>query len=105
MAIMHKLLISEEVCCTGMLVATPHRVRASTDLRHSIIRFVAVHPDTEVYPLPPFVSAQRPAGYTSVTMAEHMEVTMRLVREGGGAWDKETSRSLTATRQYGNACL
>jgi len=87
----------------GFLRSTPHRVLTKPWQRHSIIRFVAVHPSTLVEPLPPFVTAERPAAYTPVTMQEHMDVTLRNLDEGKGAWDRETERSLTATYVYGEA--
>ena len=99
------LASADESSSPGELVATPHRVRATPAVRHSIIRFVAVHPDTEVAPLPQFVTAARPARYSRVTMREHMDVTMRAVKDGRGAWDRERGRSLSATRQYGVASL
>eukprot|EP01062_Namystynia_karyoxenos_P017174 TRINITY_DN16302_c0_g1_i1.p1 TRINITY_DN16302_c0_g1~~TRINITY_DN16302_c0_g1_i1.p1 ORF type:complete len:387 (+),score=93.59 TRINITY_DN16302_c0_g1_i1:81-1163(+) len=85
----------------GELRATPHRVLRTPWARSSIIRFNAVTPDTLIAPLPAFVTAERPAAYTPVTMQRHMDTTMRNLREGKGAWAPGTpGRSLTATYQY-----
>jgi isopenicillin N synthase-like dioxygenase len=85
----------------GLLKATPHRVVACPWQRHSIIRFVAVHPETLVAPMAQFITATRPRAYTPVTMREHMATTLRNLTEGKGAWDVETETSITATYKYG----
>jgi hypothetical protein len=36
-------------------------------------------------------------------MQEHMDVTMREIAAGDGAWDREMARSRSATRQYAEA--
>ena len=84
----------------GELRATPHRVVRTPHARQSIVRFNAVTEDTLVAPLPQFVSAQRPARYSPVTMKTHMETTMRNLEAGIGAWDHATQTSLTATYDY-----
>ncbi|CAK0862972.1 unnamed protein product [Prorocentrum cordatum] len=84
----------------GALRATPHRVVQTLHPRSSIIRFLAVHPETLIEPLPLFVSEACPRRYTPVTMRRHMETTLQQLEQGGGAWDVERNVSLTATREY-----
>ena len=84
----------------GLLKATPHRVVACPWQRHSIIRFVAVHPDTVVEPMKQFITATRPRAYTAVTMKEYMATTLSNLAEGKGAWDIEKGTSITATYVY-----
>ena len=48
----------------------------------------------------PFVTAERPRAYTSVTMKEHMDTTLRNLAEGKGAWDRVSNSSITATYVY-----
>lgn len=84
----------------GVLRSTPHRVVLTPHPRMSIIRFNAVTPETIVSPLPEFVTRDRPAAYTPVTMRKHMETTMRNLEAGIGAWDEKTQTSLTATYVY-----
>ena len=84
----------------GELQATPHRVLHTPHERYSIIRFNAVHPDTLIEPLDPFVSEERPPLYTPVTMREHLETTLEQLEQGLGAWDSERNVSTTATREY-----
>jgi len=84
----------------GVLKATPHRVLKTPHSRSSIIRFNAVHEDTLIEPLEAFVSEERPAQYTPVTMKLHMETTMKNLQNGLGAWDSERNVSRTATYQY-----
>jgi isopenicillin N synthase-like dioxygenase len=84
----------------GVLKATPHRVIKTRHERNSIIRFNAVSSDTLIKPLPEFVSKDRPAMYTPVTMKTHMETTMRNLEKGIGAWDSEKNQSLTANYVY-----
>jgi len=86
----------------GTWLATPHRVLQTTHARSSIIRFNAVAPDVLVEPLPQFISDENPPKYTPVTMATHMETTMRNIDKGLGAWDEKTNRSTTATYRYIN---
>ena len=89
----------------GTLKATPHRVLQRPWERRSIIRFNAVAPSTLVQPLPQFVSAERPAAYSPVTMRTHMETTISNLEAGLGAWDAERNVSLTATYDYGAGAL
>lgn len=84
----------------GVLKATPHRVKLTDHPRHSIIRFNALHPDTLIEPLPAFVTPDRPAAYTPVTMRVHMETTIRNLEAGLPAWDDEKNVSKTATYVY-----
>ena len=84
----------------GELKATPHRVLVTPHARQSIVRFNAVTEDTVVAPLDPFVTAERPARYTPVTMKTHMETTMRNLEAGLGSWDDTTQTSLSATYDY-----
>jgi isopenicillin N synthase-like dioxygenase len=84
----------------GLLHATPHRVLPCPWQRHSIIRFVAVHPETLVEPMEQFITDARPRAYTAVTMHKHMETTLSNLAEGKGAWDMVTDRSITATYVY-----
>eukprot|EP00037_Helgoeca_nana_P020078 m.198238 g.198238 ORF g.198238 m.198238 type:complete len:296 (-) comp25124_c0_seq4:535-1422(-) len=84
----------------GVLRATPHRVKLTEHTRNSIIRFNALHPDAIVAPLPAFVSDDRPAAYTPVTMRNHMETTIRNLEKGIPAWDNERNVSRTATYVY-----
>jgi isopenicillin N synthase-like dioxygenase len=84
----------------GVLRATPHRVKLTEHTRNSIIRFNALHPDAIVAPLPAFVSDDRPAAYTPVTMRNHMETTIRNLEKGIPAWDNEQNVSRTATYVY-----
>lgn len=86
----------------GLLRATPHRVVLTPHARSSIIRFVAVHGDTVVQPLPQLVSDAAPAKYSWVTMKTHMETTLRNLQKGLGAWDPVLRRSTTASYKYEN---
>jgi isopenicillin N synthase-like dioxygenase len=85
----------------GVLLATPHRVLPTSHPRDSIIRFNAFGPETLVAPLQPFVTPARPAAYSPVVMATHMETTMRNLADGQGSWDGERRRSRSATYDYG----
>lgn len=84
----------------GVLRATPHRVAKTSHKRMSIIRFNAVNPDVVIKPLPQFVTEERPAAYSWVTMGTHMTTTMQNLAAGLGAWDAETQTSKTATYVY-----
>lgn len=84
----------------GLLRATPHRVVQTPHKRNSIIRFMAMSPETLIEPLPEFVSGDFPARYTPVTMRRHMETIIKELEEGKGSWDTEKNVSLTATRVY-----
>ena len=84
----------------GVLRATPHRVALTPHPRNSIIRFNALHPDAVVAPLAHFVTPDRPAGYTPVTMRRHVETTITNLERGLPAWDAERGISLTATFEY-----
>jgi isopenicillin N synthase-like dioxygenase len=90
----------------GVVKALPHRVVHTPHARDSIIRFNALKADTVVAPLGPFVTEDRPARYTPVTMKMHMDTTMENLRLGKGAWAPGTRPgdpgwSLTATYRYG----
>lgn len=84
----------------GVLRATPHRVVKTAYKRMSIIRFNAMNPETIVKPLPDFVTKERPAAYSWVSMGTHMETTLNNLRDGLGAWDAETQSSKTAKYLY-----
>jgi hypothetical protein len=89
----------------GELLATPHRVIYSPHTpRNSIIRFNAFQPEAVVRPLPQFVTDDRPAAYSPVTMAMHMYTTMRYLAEGLGSWDPIKQRSKSAIYDYGEHC-
>lgn len=60
-----------EIWTNGEFVATTHRVRKVTAERYSFPLFVNVDDDTQVAPLPAFVSADRPAK-TPVLAGEHL---------------------------------
>merc|ERR1719161_3185394 len=60
----------------GVLRATPHRVVKTAHKRLSIIRFNAMNPETIIKPLPHFVTKERPAAHSWVSMGTHMETTM-----------------------------
>lgn len=85
----------------GALLATPHRVLPMSHKRDSIIRFNAFAPSTVIAPLRPFVSVDRPVGYSPVLMKTHMEVTMKNLEAGKGSWDPEQQRSISARWDYG----
>ena len=84
----------------GVWQATPHRVLPTAHERHAIIRFNAFAGDTTIAPLPQFVSTERPAAYSTTTMAEMLQVTIANLEAGRGAWDAATDRSTTATYDY-----
>jgi len=85
----------------GELLATPHRVLYEPRRqRNSIVRFNAFRPEAVVRPMAQFVSASRPPAYSPVTMATHMETTMRNLANGVGSWDSATQRSISATFDY-----
>jgi isopenicillin N synthase-like dioxygenase len=84
----------------GTLLATPHRVLRTPHERASIIRFNAFAPETVIAPLPQFITADRPARYSAVTMREHMETTMRNLEAGIASWDVDRRRSRSATYDY-----
>lgn len=84
----------------GALKAAPHRVLRTAHCRQAIVRFLAMHPDTLVSPLPTFVGEGQEPAYTPVTMKRHMEVTMRELEEGKGSWDPVLNVSLSAIRKY-----
>lgn len=85
----------------GAVRALPHRVINTPHCRNSIIRFNALRPETLVSPLDMFVSPHRPARYTSVTMKEHMDTTMRNLKLGKGAWSPgNPGHSLTSVYEY-----
>jgi len=84
----------------GVLRATPHRVGITQAARSSIVRFNAVAAETVIRPLPQFVSEDRPARYSPVTMKTHSETTMRNLALGVGAWDGEKQESTTASYLY-----
>ena len=50
---------------------------------------------------PAFVSPERPARYTAVTMREHMDTTVRNLEAGRGGWDERAQASTTASYAYG----
>ena len=85
----------------GALLATPHRVLPTAHARSSIIRFNGFAPEALLQPLDQFVTPERPARYSPVTMRTHMETTMRQLEAGQGSWDKATGRSRSATYDYG----
>mmetsp|Transcript_7461 Transcript_7461/g.23472 ORF Transcript_7461/g.23472 Transcript_7461/m.23472 type:complete len:395 (+) Transcript_7461:151-1335(+) len=80
----------------GVLRATPHRVVRRANARRSIIRFNAVAPDELVAPLPAFGEPR----YTPVTMRNHMDTTLRNLRQGIPSWDAEANTSRSATYVY-----
>ena len=80
--------------------ATPHRVKKTRHPRWSIIRFNAFAPQTLLTPLEKFVTTERPASYSPVTMKVHMETTMKNLQAGFGAWDDASETSLTANYLY-----
>lgn len=87
----------------GSLKATPHRVvqqQGGEADRYSVIRFHALHPDTLIEPLPRYVTKDRPAKYTPVTMRKHMETTLRNLSQGKPTWDHLTQTSISATYAY-----
>jgi len=84
----------------GLLASTPHRVVLSPHVRHSIIRFFAMHPDTEIRPLPPFLTEGRLPKYKAVTAEQYLAQTEKDLEDGKGCWDPENKTSLTATRDY-----
>lgn len=84
----------------GVLRATPHRVVKTPHKRMSIIRFNAVNAETVIEPMPQFITEERPDKYGWVTMATHMETTMKNLAAGLGAWDNTTQTSTTATYKY-----
>jgi len=90
----------------GALLATPHRVVQtktvpSSSPRDSIVRFNAFAPTTLIAPMRPFVTDERPASYSAVTMETHVNVTMKNLEDGRGSWDAERQRSTSAVRDYG----
>jgi isopenicillin N synthase-like dioxygenase len=84
----------------GELLATPHRVLPTSHARNSIIRFNAFRGDVLVAPMPQFVTAERPARYSAVTMERHMETTMKNLEAGLGSWDSVENRSRSAAYDY-----
>merc|ERR1711918_59046 len=86
----------------GLLKATPHRVVKTSFKRMAIIRFNSVAVDTVIEPLPQFVTEERPAAYSWVTQGTHIEVTVKNLAAGLGAWDSTTQTSTTATYHYIN---
>jgi isopenicillin N synthase-like dioxygenase len=99
----------------GALLATPHRVVFQTKTtttssssssrcsppRDSIVRFNAFSPSTLIAPMRPFVTENRPAAYSAVTMETHVNVTMRDLEDGRGSWDADRRMSTSAVRDYG----
>jgi len=61
-----------EVWTNGEFVATSHRVRSVQEERYSFAMFCMCDYHTLVQPLPPFVSAERPAQYESQIAGEHL---------------------------------
>lgn len=84
----------------GLLTATPHRVVLTPHARHSIIRFFAMHPDTDIRPLPQFLTEGRVPKYNAVTADKYLNKTIQDIEDGKGCWDPETKTSLTGTRDY-----
>lgn len=68
----------------GLFKATGHRVRETDNKRFSIVMFNAVNPEIEVEPLAELVSASRPANYTPVTQAEHLDNEIRRAEKNAG---------------------
>jgi isopenicillin N synthase-like dioxygenase len=61
-----------EVWTNGAFVATAHRVRRVQEDRFSFPLFFCCDYETEIAPLPAFVSASRPARYAPVRAGEHL---------------------------------
>jgi isopenicillin N synthase-like dioxygenase len=61
-----------EIWTNGEFVATSHRVRRVQEDRHSFPLFFCCDYETEVAPLPAFVSADRPARYAPVRAGDHL---------------------------------
>merc|ERR1712083_1144356 len=85
----------------GWLRATPHRVALTSHPRNSIIRFNAVMASVVVEPLSHFITDERPAQYSPVTMDTHMRTTMKNLQSGKGSWDPLSNSSRSAAYQYG----
>jgi isopenicillin N synthase-like dioxygenase len=61
-----------ETFTNGELVATSHRVRKVQQERYSFPLFYTCDYHTVVEPLPPFVSAERPARYPALVAGDHL---------------------------------
>ena len=61
-----------EIWSNGEFVATSHRVRKVQEDRYSFPLFFCCDYHTEIAPLPPFVTADRPARYAPVRGGEHL---------------------------------
>ena len=64
----------------GEITATGHRVRRTTEARHSIVMFLAVDPGVAVEPLSAFVRRDRPAAYPATEQRNHIAAEMARAR-------------------------
>ena len=74
-----------------------------TDRRSGQWIYDQINPDLHAWAhqvIDAFVSEARPAAYTPVTMARHLETTIANLKAGEGAWDVERGVSKTATYVY-----